>query len=147
MLSPDGIADELADLLYRVDASALPTAGATRHITHAIAGWAVERGWRVRREVGVSVIVDSAERRGFYDLVIDPGGEIGPIAIEIDSTDKAWSLEKLRHAASHGMCAIWVRWGDEGWAAAEEQVYVIQLPPSRRPPERANRPLQEPIWR
>jgi hypothetical protein len=145
--SSDEIADELADVVYRLDAIALPTAQKTRHITQEIARWAVERGWRVRREAGMRLCTGGLERRGFYDLVIDAGGASAPIAVEIDTTDKAWSLEKLRHAAASGMCAIWIRWGDEGWAEVDDEVYVIQLPPSRRPQDVSRRTEQMPIWR
>ena len=67
------------------------------------------------------------------------------LAIEIDSADKTWSVNKLQHAARAGMRAIWVRWGDGEWAGIYQDVDVIQLPLIRRVGHRGM-PDQLPLW-
>ena len=128
------VVDELAALLFGLDPSARTTAAMTAHITRQISRWAVERGWSPHAEARVKPERASGDPQGvgYVDLVIRRGGEQPDLAIEIDSTDKAWSLEKLRHAAAAGMHAIWVRWGDEVWAGSHADVDVIQLSVQRR---------------
>jgi len=107
---------------------------------------------------GVLQRILSAAELGKDDLVVEIGSGMGVvtaeiakqvfhvIAIEIDSAAKPWSLDKLRHAASAGMHAIWIRWGDGLWAGAYDDVDVIQLPQTRKPGSRAGTNLQQPLW-
>jgi hypothetical protein len=71
-------------------------------------------------------------RLGFVDVLIRRGLPRPDVAIEIDSTDKPWSVVKLQHAAAGGMHGIWVRWGDQAWAGVYDEIDVIQLPMLRR---------------
>ncbi len=133
MLEDADFTDALATVVFATEPGGLSTAAVTRHLTRAIVTWASARGWRVRTEARVNV-PDGAvrERLGFVDVVIGRGVPHRDVAIEIDSTDKPWSVVKLQHAAAAGMHAIWVRWGDEAWAGVYDGVDVIQLPMIRR---------------
>ena len=145
------VADDLASVLFTLEEGSLSTAAVTALITGEVARWALSRGWSVRSEARVRLPADSLpravrERTGFIDLIVGRGGGQPDLAIEIDSTDKEWSLAKLRHAAEAGMQAIWIRWGDEAWAGMHEDVDVIQLPARRRSASRARRTSQLTIW-
>ena len=142
------VADDLASYLFALDSRSLTTGATTTHITRAILAWAVERGWLARTEARVVAPndVDGAVAIGFVDVVIRRGGSLADVVIEIDSTDKQWSLAKLRHAARAGMHAIWIRWGEETWAGAYDDVDVIQLPVARRTAARAGLLGQLTLW-
>lgn len=132
------VIDDLATVLFDLDTRGLTTRATTAEITHAIVRWAASRGWRVRTEVRVEPPQSTAQSRvGYVDVVVREGS--GPdLAIEIDSEDKRWSVEKLRYAAAAGMQAVWVRWGDDQWAGVLEGVDVIQLPARRKSGRRPN---------
>jgi hypothetical protein len=125
--------DDLASRLFALDTEALDTAAVTARITREIVRWALSNGWNPRAEarVGVTVSRHGRSRTGYIDVIVRRGGEPA-LAIEIDSGDKPWSLDKLRHAAAAGMQPIWVRWGDDGWAGYYDDIDVIQLPALRR---------------
>lgn len=132
------VVDDLATMLFALDDIPLATGQMTARITTAIVEWAVGRGWSVRTEARVQAMSEARldAARGFMDLVIRRGGSEPDLAIEIDSADKPWSVDKLRHAAAGGMRAIWIRWGDDAWAGIYDDVDVIQLPILRRPATR-----------
>lgn len=131
------VIDELATVLFGLEARAESTAAMTARITRTITQWAHGRGWTARTEARVGVAEAGSEavgpRLGYVDVVVRRNGEGPDLAIEIDSADKPWSVEKLRHAAVAGMQPVWVRWGDETWAGGYRDVDVIQLPLLRRP--------------
>src|SRR3954447_21778468 len=136
-MEPDAqFTDELAQVLYELNAGGLATAQVTAAITNRIVGWAHDRGWSVRTEGRVDVArkrtSTAAEQLGFVDVLIRRGAPYPDVAIEIDSTDKPWSVVKLQHAAASGMHGIWVRWGDDAWAGIYDRIDVIQLPMLRR---------------
>ena len=122
--------DDLARALYRLDTSTRTTAVVTAQITRAVVAWAAAHGWATRTEARVGV--GEEIRLGFVDVLVLRGPQLPDLAIEIDSTDKPWSVDKLRHAIAAGMEGIWVRWGDDEWAGAFDDVDVIQLPVQRR---------------
>ncbi|MEO8625966.1 MAG: hypothetical protein ABI452_04625 [Candidatus Limnocylindrales bacterium] len=122
--------DDLAGTLFRLDPTGLATRAVTARITDAVVEWAASRGWRTRREARVGV--GQATRLGFVDVIVLRQPALPDMAIEIDSTDKPWSVDKLRHAAAAGMHAIWIRWGDHEWAGVFDDLDVIQLPLTRR---------------
>ena len=101
---------------------------------------------RTEARVEVPLVVGSAEQLGFVDVLISRGGAAPHVAIEIDSTDKAWSVVKLQHAAAAGMHAVWVRWGDDDWAGVYEDVDVIQLRLNRRAQARTPGAGQQRLW-
>jgi hypothetical protein len=137
--------DDLATALFALEVHKLTTKAVTRQITDAIVRWALTRGWmpRVEARVEAPTLLEGT-RLGYVDVVVHRPGSTD-LAIEIDSGDKPWSVDKLRHAAAAGMHAIWIRWGDEQWAGVYEDVDVIQLWLTKRPLRR--RPTdQVQIW-
>jgi len=142
----DDAVDDLAVHLFGVDFGAKTTREVTSEITRRIVDWALARGWTARTEARVEVAAtQAAARLGYVDVLITGEGGAVRLAIEIDSADKPWSLDKLRHAAAAGMRPIWVRWGDEDWAFGHLDVDVIQLPAPRRPASGRDDP-QLGIW-
>jgi hypothetical protein len=140
--------DDLAAVLFALETGTLTTGAVTTRITRAVVEWAATHGWRARGEARVSVPASEGERaqRGFVDVIVHRGPEEPDLAIEIDSTDKPWSVAKLRHAVAAGMHAIWIRWGDDAWAGAFDDVDVIQLPVTRRPASPVTTARQMSLW-
>lgn len=136
------IADQLASVLFELDETALTTRAMTARITRAVVEWALANGWAPRTEARVD-----AGQLGFVDVIVCRAHGQPDLAIEIDSTNKPWSVAKLRHAVAAGMEGIWVRWGDEAWAGAYEDVDIIQLPARRRPLRRKIDSAQLGFWR
>ena len=144
---PD-VADDLATALFALKLEGRSTALMTAHITRQIVAWAVSRGWSPRTEARVHAASAAGdERLGFVDVIVRRGSGLPDLAIEIDSADKPWSVDKLRHAAAAGMHAIWVRWGDDEWAGVYDDIDVIQLQLIRRADPRSTRTSQLALWR
>jgi hypothetical protein len=81
----------------------------TEFITSSIESFARSRGLACEREVFLGLNRKTDGYKGLIDVIIKrPEGM--PYAIEIDSSNKRWSLEKLLHAHSIGYVPIWVRW-------------------------------------
>ncbi len=137
--------DDLAGALFGLDSGGLATRAMTARITRAVVEWAAAHGWSTRTEARVGV--GDQARLGFVDVIVLRQPALPDLAIEIDSTDKPWSVDKLRHAAAAGMHPIWVRWGDDDWAGAFEDVDVIQLPLPRRVAARTVAAVQIELWR
>jgi hypothetical protein len=135
------VADELANVLFDLDEASLTTRAMTARITRTVVEWALANGWAPRTEARVD-----AEQLGFVDVIVRTQDGAPDLAIEIDSTDKPWSVAKLRHAVAAGMDAIWVRWGDEAWAGVYDEVDVIQLPALRRSARRHEQHDQLTFW-
>ena len=148
MTGSTNVIDDLASVLFAIDESGLSTRDMTALIRREIAHWAWAQGWSVHAEARVGVPSHSGwgARKGFVDVIIDRGEREPALAIEIDSTDKPWSLAKLRHAAEAGMHAVWIRWGDEEWAGVYDDVDVIQLPARRRSATRSPVTSQLTLW-
>ena len=129
----DTTIDDLATMLFAFEPGPRSTRVVTSDLTRAIVRWALAHGWAPRPEARIEVPKQDARHRlGFVDVLVDRGLAGPCLAIEIDSTDKEWSLSKLRYAAAAGMVAVWVRWGDDEWAGSYAEVDVIQLPARRR---------------
>jgi hypothetical protein len=143
------VVDDLALALFRLRPQGMATQAVTAAITRAIVVWAVGRGWSARTEARVAAAAagGSDPQLGFIDLVIHRGQGRPALAVEIDSTDKQWSVAKLRHAVAGGMHAIWIRWGDEDWAGIYDDVDVIQLHTLRRRARRRSHSNQLEMWR
>jgi hypothetical protein len=140
------VCDDLATALFGLEVGARTTGAVTRQLTRAIVDWALARGWRPRVEARVEAMAPSLTAKlGYIDVIVSRGDGEPDLAIEIDSGDKPWSVDKLRHAAQAGMQAVWVRWGDEEWAGVYDDIDVIQLWLPRRPVRRALSD-QLPIW-
>jgi hypothetical protein len=92
-----------------VDLLALSKANGTHQLAGFIRSWAHSRNLVCEQEVHVGACRQLKKSgylyRGYLDFVIDRR-----LAIEIDSTNKRWSLIKLEHAAQVGLAPVWIRW-------------------------------------
>lgn len=136
--------DDLARTLFRLQTSTLTTAAMTARITRAVVDWAAVQGWATRTEARIGVGEET--RLGYVDVIVLRQPAAPDLAIEIDSTHKPWSVDKLRHAAAAGMHPIWVRWGADEWAGAFDDIDVIQLLLQRRVRSRARVQDQAELW-
>ena len=145
---PSTAADQLATRLFALDEGSLTTREVTAQVAREITRWALARGWSVRAEARVRPPESSGhlERLGYIDLIIRRSPPDPDLAIEIDSTDKPWSLAKLRYVVAAGMDAIWVRWGDAAWAGVYDDIDVIQLPARRQTAPRPRAHDQLTLW-
>jgi hypothetical protein len=137
--------DDLARALFRLETGTLTTAAMTARITRVVIEWAAAHRWATRTEARVGVGEET--RLGFVDVIVLRQPAAPDLAIEIDSADKPWSVDKLRHAAAAGMHPIWIRWGADEWAGAFEDIDVIQLPIARRARPRVPEAIQSRMWR
>lgn len=81
----------------------------TELITSMIEIFANENKFKFEREIFLGLIRKTNDYKGLLDIIITkPDGT--RYAIEIDSSNKRWSLEKLIHAHSIGYIPIWIRW-------------------------------------
>jgi hypothetical protein len=78
-------------------------------LTSSIESFAQGRGLECEREVFLGLRRKTDGYKGLIDIIIK-GPEGMLYAIEIDSSNKRWSLEKLLHAYRKGYVPIWVRW-------------------------------------
>jgi hypothetical protein len=142
------VVDDLATVLFALEEDPLATRDMTAKITRQIVEWAVQCGWSVRTEARVRAMSEarSDPALGYLDVIVRRRDGEPDLAIEIDSADKPWSVDKLRHAVAGGMQAIWVRWGDDAWAGIYDDIDVIQLPIRRRPAFRTTADDQLPLW-
>ena len=142
------VIDDLATVLFALVTGKRGTGAVTAQITHEIGRWAVGRGWLPHPEARV-LLADQPDHRprvGYLDMVVLRHGDGPDLAIEIDSTDKQWSLAKLRYVVAAGMHGIWIRWGDDAWAGIYDEVDVIQLPEVRRAAPRLTGRGQLSLW-
>lgn len=147
-MNADELADDLAEVLFRLETGRSPTSHVTLLITRAVLTWAIGRGWSPRTEATIQATGDDeCGRLGFVDVLVRRGGGLPDVAIEIDSTDKQWSVDKLSHVARLGMRAIWIRWGEPVWAGSHDGVDVIQLPNARYSRSRTSSAGQLAFWR
>lgn len=107
-------------------------AAGTAELTELIVRWAcagrrVGHRWTCHREVFVPVIRESGALSGIVDLVVERPS-LADLVIEIDSTNKAWSAEKLQFAHRAGGVPIWVRW-HRGPVRPVVGVHIIDLIP------------------
>lgn len=87
----------------------LATAHRTRLITQTVCDWLRAQGASSQREAVVPISENGAGHSRIDIVALCQ--PMHDIAIEIDSTHKAWSIEKLRYAQQFGAAAIWIRHG------------------------------------
>lgn len=145
--TPNEAIDELAALVFSLDTSRLSARAITARVTSAIAAWAVGRGWTARTEARVELrAVDGSLRDyGFIDLLVHREPGVPGLAIEIDQTDKPWSVAKLRYVMALGMEAVWIRWSGPDWTDVDG-VHVIHLPEVEKKPAPRRTPAQLSLW-
>jgi len=81
----------------------------TELVTLSIENFAREQKFEIKKEVFLGLKRKKDGYKGFVDIIIKRPDGIR-YAIEIDSSNKKWSLEKLLHAHSIGYVPIWIRW-------------------------------------
>ena len=81
----------------------------TELIASSIKSFALNQGFKCEKEVFLGLKRKTRGYKGLMDIIIRRPDGIG-YAIEIDSGNKKWSLEKLLYAHRIGYVPIWVRW-------------------------------------
>jgi len=81
----------------------------TEFITSSIENFAQAQGFECEKEVFLGLRRKTDGYKGLIDVIIKNLNE-KQYAIEIDSSNKKWSLEKLLDAYKKGYVPIWVRW-------------------------------------
>ena len=145
--APIQVIDELAALAFSLDTRRMSARAITARVTSAIMSWALAKGWSARTEARVELrrTDGSLQDYGFIDLIVHRGSGETDLAIEIDQTDKPWSIAKLQYAMALGMEAIWICWSGADWTDVEG-VHVIHLPEVERHLAPRSGPAQLTIW-
>jgi hypothetical protein len=104
--------DLLEQCLKKIDLSLYVRGNRNRGtdvLTSSIESFARGRGLECEREVFLGLKRKTDGYKGLIDVIIKrPEGTL--YAIEIDSSNKKWSLEKLLYAYRKDYVPIWVRW-------------------------------------
>lgn len=108
----DAAAQSLRAWLNREHFTDLSATEATKFFTNSIATWANSLGYRIEREKHLPANDQRPDRHpGRIDLrATHRSGRGRAMSIEIDRSNKLWSLDKLTQAAELGDLALWVRW-------------------------------------
>jgi hypothetical protein len=71
----------------------------------------------------------TSDRRGFIECVCYAGPKSAEelTAIEVDATNKQWSLEKLLVMKQRGFTPVWIRWNAVTTIPIPEDVFCINL--------------------
>lgn len=78
----------------------------TKQLTDAICDYCIDRNIKYKKEVTFRIDeLNLKKTKMIIDIIID-----NKIAIEIDSSNKIWSLEKLTILKTFGFIPVWVRW-------------------------------------
>ena len=94
-------------------------------ITSEICNFALKNGYKYSREVYLGLHRPTSNYAGYIDLTIV--AQTNRYAIEIDSSNKKWSLQKLLHAGTIGYIPIWVRWSVKIKMDVPKQINLIDL--------------------
>ena len=136
--------DLVADLAARLDGlvfADLTTEQVTALIIDEVVAWGRGHGWRVyRRPASVVRLPPPLEQR---HSVIDVGvarADGQPLAIEVDSTDRRRTVEKLLAEAEAGRVPIWVRWAAGPIAVPPLPVRMVPLQVTRHGHTYSRRP-------
>ncbi|HEY0696282.1 MAG TPA: hypothetical protein VGD43_00550 [Micromonospora sp.] len=126
------LAASLAGRLGQVAFAGLTAGQVTERIIDAVADWGGGEGWRVYRRARSVVTLPPPLSR--QHSVIDvacarPDGP--PVVIEVDSTDRRRTLDKLLAEADAGRIALWVRWGTGRFVAPPPPVHLVTCPVTR----------------
>jgi hypothetical protein len=126
-------AADLTSWLDRVTFTDLTTDEVTARLIDEIAAWGDDHGWRVYRRAPSVVPLPPPMESRFSVLDVAcarPGGP--PLAIEVDHTDRARTLAKLRAEAAAGRVAMWVRWGRPPFTPPGEPVAFVPVEVARQ---------------
>ena len=120
--------DELKEYLGHLDLTGFKRGNrieGTRFLTARVIEFSQTYGFSYQTEVSFGLTRPTSDRRGYLDFVLEKDNE--RFAIEVDSSNKRWSLQKLLHAHSLGYGPIWIRWCVPIRIAVPEDVYMIDL--------------------
>lgn len=136
--------DLVAELAARLDGlvfADLTTEEVTARIIDEVVAWGRGNGWRVyRRPASVVRLPPPMDQQ---HSVIDVGvarADEPPLAIEVDSTDRRRTVEKLLAEAEAGRVPIWVRWSAGPIAVPPLPVRMIPLQVTRHGHAYSRRP-------
>ncbi|MBF6215779.1 hypothetical protein IU487_32800 [Nocardia puris] len=106
------LASSLTSWLADVRVTGLSAREATALITEQTVRWAHANGWTVDLEREALIARRTGRRmyHGHLDVFCWRDDHLPCIAIEIDRSNKRWSVEKLLAEADTGNIALWVRW-------------------------------------
>jgi hypothetical protein len=140
--------DLVADLAARLDGlvfADLTTDQVTARIIDEVVAWGRGHGWRVyRRAPSVVPLPPPLERQ---HSVLDVGvarADGPPLAVEVDSTDRRRTVEKLLAEAEAGRVPIWVRWSAGPIAVPPLPVRMVALQVTRHGHAYSRRPDRPP---
>ncbi|MEV4496387.1 hypothetical protein AB0J84_11855 [Micromonospora arborensis] len=119
----------LADLTF-VD---LDTDEVTARVIDSVVRWAEGQGWRVyRRAPSVLPLPPPLEQRHSVLDVACARPDGPPVVVEVDHTDRARTVQKLRAEADAGRVPIWVRWGVGRFTVPPPPVRMVTVEVTRR---------------
>ena len=107
----------------------LSRSATTEVLKAQVVAWARSHRFQTQTEVEAVAAARRRHKRsiGLLDvLATHPSGQ--QVAIEIDFTNKVWSIEKLAAEADAGKLAIWVKWGTPpSLALIPEKIGVVRV--------------------
>jgi len=103
-----------------------PRGDGTKLITAHIEKFANENHFKLELEVFIGLRRKTNDYRGLVDIIITRPDNT-KYAIEIDSSNKKWSLEKLIYANSIGYIPIWIRWRTKIKIETPSNINLIDL--------------------
>ena len=129
-MSTVGVA--LRESLLTLDLSGLSSRQVTADITAHVYGVLFELGMgKVVRELSTGGRLQppssAPPRNGYVDVAVVRGAEV-VLVVEIDRSDKRFSLTKLEYFLSHGSQAIWIRWGRATQLDVPAGIELIEIP-------------------
>ena len=101
----------------------------TKLISESIEYFCHLQGHSFKREVFIGKYRDNSTCPSRVDFVIYSG----PVkyALEIDSSNKIWSLEKLIYAKENNYIPIWVRWNSQINMVIPKNIFLVDLTSNR----------------
>ena len=125
----DRATSSLREWLALVTFRDLSRSAVTEHLTAQVVAWAEAHGFEARTEVEAVATKRKPYGRNIGVLDVLCTHRTGQqVAVEIDHTNKVWSIEKLAAEADNGKLAIWVKWGSPAsLSLIPEKVGVVEL--------------------
>ncbi|MEK8105044.1 hypothetical protein NKG94_07175 [Micromonospora sp. M12] len=127
------LAAELGGWLADVTFVDLDTDEVTARVIDSVVRWAEAQGWRVyRRAPSVLPLPPPLEQRHSVLDVACARPDGPPVVVEVDHTDRARTVQKLRAEADAGRIPIWVRWGVGRFTTPPPPVRMVTVEVTRR---------------